>query len=992
MKSEEIAAVPVRAKEGFPPRDVASSGQDEMTARNENEPRAESEARAASPIQANEPAQSDATNDREPEQVKRSKTPAASGAGEDRRQEMTKATNSGSLGAGAILNQFSIGIVQGDFSMAAMGGKSGPDIRREDKSVSDPTVPFAVFESKRLRETQAQVRHWQGKLLEKRLLLVSGADADILHGATNELVKHPLCQRFELREWVERNQGPEALSFEFFRGTFGKGGPVLLAMRLAQDSPFLDSVLRAGLETVMALLEENDVMMILKLESASRILLSDCARFPHWQLDFLRYALDWIITDAEEAAKLANALKRQRMEGKWGRPLTDTDFKHQIEEILLSEEGADGLRRKVEALDAGAAETRCEGAKAPFTPGAAGNPELPAIAASASATPMLASYDKLGKAILFTATFFPRLSLEEFERALRTVAGNETMNVIEERQQSYPGASADDPPRVVIHKETKSTTLVQLWSQDQDRHLQKCHLRPLSLPTGERVVEFITPARAQLQQEFEYGQAFYTLHCRRRILNSAWFFEEDLSEQALQDLLAVSTSAAAAAPGTYGKELLMGATRGMVEYLSDTNQEGQAELAGKIAARMEHGLESAEDFAELLRVTFENREFWSKVAADRRRHIELRLSQLCRRMLEEPALGKCVNEYFEELLGQEQYEIVLGLGQNLRDVPTFDYWSWLRRILNTGVPARWSSGESEAWLHEKRAHRALEARAMVQEWMDRELGQGNLPAYRLLEVVKGWLPPAGKEPAEFSMAECYALAFLQRFAEKTDRTWETWEKEKYDQAVSNPLLARWGLEKDPPNELATIEVDMLTTWLSHKGLSYAARIHWLDHLTGRIQKGRPYRSYLLDDLRNALPAETEPPGNDDVPGWEEKLREMAQATDDEDFAAFQISDFLAHWTMTALPLMGEPASQSLACWQNLLDGVALGLQARKKLLQKIDRTWGVLSEAILKRVSTLSLTKETKAERTRGKALRSLLLRLRRQFQSARNSLAVSAP
>jgi hypothetical protein len=886
------------------------------------------------------------------------------------------------------------------------------------------------------------------ELLDKRLLLVSCAETSILPHAVNKLIKHPDCKRFHVREWVEARQrsrlarewvetkqradvDTDALRFEFFayrRAKFGQGGPVLIAIRLTQSSPFLDSVLQAGLETVTTILSKNDVMMILKLGELPRTRQSALARFPHWRLDFLRYTLDLKINSPKEAADLAGILHRQRVAGKWGPSVSDIKFHEQITDILLSDEGADGLRRKVDSLNQCPAESSREDAEAPTPRAVSGNQKSPGVlppagtppgegapspdrdapnraalpaeekpvsqaearplAPPASTTPVLASYDKLGRAILFTAAFFPRLSLQEFERALCTIAGEETMDVVEERPQSFPGATANDPPRVVTHKETKPTSLITLWRQDEDGHLQKCHLRSLSLPTGERVIEFTTPARVQLQQEFEYGQAFYTLHRRRRILNSGWFFEEDLSEQVLQNLLVLATNAATAAPATYGKELLMGATRGMVEYLSETDQEGQAELAKKIGVRLEHGLESAEDFAELLRVAFENREFWSEVTTNRRRHIDLRLSQLCRRMLEEPALGKCVNEYFEELLVQEQYEIVLGLGEKLRDAPDFDFWNWLRRILNTGVPARWSGGESKSWLHEKRAQRALEARAEVQEWLDRELGQGNLPAYRLLEAVKGWLPPAGKEPAQFSMAECYALAFLQRFAEKTDRTAEMWEKEKYDKPVSNPLLARWRFEGDAPGELASIEADALTAWLAHKGLPYAARIHWLDHLTGRIQKGRPYRRDLLADLRKSLSSAEELPDDDNVAGWEEKLREMAKAADDDDFAAFQISDFLAHWTMTALPLVGEPTPQARACWENLLDGVALGLRNRKKLAQQIDRTWGIWTEAILDRFTTLVLTKETKGERTRSKALRSLLLRLRRQFQAARNSVA----
>lgn len=977
-------------------------------------------------------AQPSATVDVTTDNADGSKKVAEDAEKDRKKKEATQAKDPGADEA-AIRNDVSIReSVHGNVHVTSTVDKSVKQFFGVTEAVPDPTSSFARFEPKRLREPEEVVRRWQGELLDKRLLLLSCAEVSILPHAVNKLIDHPDCAKFEAREWVEAKQRTDALRFEFFadrRATFGKGGPVLIAMRLAQGSPFLDSVLEAGLESVAAVLRENDVMLILKCAALPRTRKGDLARFPHWRLDFLRYTLDLSFKEPGEAAKLAETLQRQRSRGSWGSSINDAALKQRIEDILLSENGAERLRREVDAIDQQAEEASREAAAAsvprvasggttpPAVPPVAGKrpddgeplpdelpprgaarpveekavtqPEVrplsPSVAPAASPVPVLAGADKLGKAILFTAAFFPRLSLQEFERALCTIAGEETMDVIEERQQTFPGATADEPPRVVTHKEPKPTKLLMLWRQDEDGHLQKCHLRSMSLPTGERVVEFTTPARAHLQQEFEYGQAFYTLHRRRRVLSSGWFFEEDLSEQVLQNLLALATSAATAAPATYGKELLMGATRGMVEYLSETDQQGQAELAKKIGIRLEHGLESAEDFAELLRVAFENREFWSEVATSRRRHIDLRLSQLCRRMLEEPALGKCVNEYFEELLVQEQYELVLGLGEKLRDAPDFDYWSWLRRILNTDVPARWAGAESKSLLQEKRAQRALEARADVQEWLDRELGQGNLPAYRLLEVVRGWLPAAGKEPAQFSMAECYALAFLQRFAEKTDRTGESWEKEKYDAAVSNPVLARWRLDGEAPG----LDSDALATWLTHKGLPYAARIHWLDHLTGRIQKGRPYRTDLLLDLGKSLPPEGRP-GLDNVEVWEEKLREMAKAADDEDFAAFQISDFLAHWTMTALPLLGEPPPASLACWEKLLEEVARGLRNRKKLVQQIDRTWGVWTEALLKRLGEprLRLTKETKGERTRSKALRSLLLRLRRQFQFARNAVA----
>ena len=1017
-----------------------------MAEQDENESQAEGTALVDPPMQPNAFAQSGAASDGTTENADSPKKSGAAEVEEDKTKlKVTKPTDTDTNAAAAIQNQFSVGAsVHGNVHLTSTVDKSVTQNFGVVEAEHDPTGTFAKFDPTRLRETEEEVRHWQRELLDKRLLLVSCAETSILPHAVNKLIKHPDCERFESREWVEANQRTEALRFEFFadrRAKFGKGGPVLIVMRLTQDSPFLDSVLRAGLETVVTLLRIKDLMLILKLETAPSTRLSDFEQFPHWPLDFLRYRLNLSIKEPDEATRMAKALQRQRLEGKWGSRLSDSTFKQRIDEILLSEDGVDGLRRKVEALDKPGAESHRDGAKIPAprmsvgqqeplgAPFAVGNPPddgvpspeenppkgavlpeeksvsqlearpvAPAAAPLASTTPALGTYDKLGKAILFAAAFFPRSSLQEFERALCTIAGDETMDVIEERQQSFPGATADEPPRVVMHKETKATRLITLWRDDEDGHLQKCHLRLQSLPTGERVVEFSTPARAQLQQEFEYGQAFYTLHCRRRILNSGWFFEEDLSEQVLQNLLALATSAATAAPATYGKELLMGATRGMVEYLSETDQVGRAELAKSIGARMEHGLQSAEDFAELLRVAFENREFWSEVTTIRRRHIELRLSQLCRRMLEEPALGKYVNEYFEELLAQEQYTIVLGLGEKLRDAPGFDYWNWLRRILNTGVPARWSGGESKSWLHEKRVQRALVARAEVQEWLDRELGKGNLPAYRLLEAVKGWLPAVGKEPAQFSMVECYALAFLQRFAEKTDRTGDMWEKEKYDAPVSNPVLVRWCLEGDAANESAAAEIKALAAWLTHPGLPYAARIHWLDHLTGRIQKGRPFRNNLLADLHSSLPPDGLPE-DDDVQGWEEKLREMAKAADDEDFAAFQISDFLAHWTMTALPLVGEPTPHALAYWEKLLEEVARGLRNRKKLAQQIDGTWGVWIETILSRFTNLRLTsgpgqrqtKDANQERTHGKALRSLLLRLRRQFQAARNSLLKAA-
>lgn len=867
--------------------------------------------------------------------------------------------------------------------------------------VVDPTGEFPKIAAIRLRETEEVVQKWRQMLKEHRVLLVSCEEESILPHAASKLIHHSDSDwsGFEPLLWAEDPKKGVAIRLHHFverRVKIGKGKAAIIFGLLARTSRFLNNLADLNFDLVKSLLATKDFALILRLPPLSRGMEEGAANwralklFPHWRLDALKYTLDCYFS-AEEADVLCAKIKRQAAAGKWGHaPLKEAALKQAIDAVLgvgsSVEESAAALRRAVEGFEtddfrrtvAVRVEMELsEGETSHSTDSNAPSRELP-----------LAERDPLSKAVLFVGAFFPGLSLQEFDRALCTVIAEEVIESVEEEEERFPGATPGEPPRLVTKKVTKEKKLISLWRRNEDACLRKCSLRSVRRASGERAIEFSKPLRFALQDEFEKDETFYTFRLRRLVISSGWFFEEDLSEQVLENLLTLATSATSAAPVAYGKELLMGMVRGLVEHLAETEREKDAKLAQQLAERVEQGFESAEEFASLFEVVFEDTEFWSNVFAKRKRHIYLRLSQLCQRMVEESAQAKAVVEFFDELLRCEQYDAVIGIGERLRGAPNFDFMDWLRRILNLGSPARWDSSKRKSWLGEAAAKRALMARALVQRWLDRELSQGDLPALELLEAIRSWLPPAEREIAHYSMSDCYALVFLQRFAEKVDRTSEAWKKEQFGVPVSNPLLARWlGGKDNPISPMAEREMKMLASWLTHPGLPFAARIHWLEHFIGSIQREQPHRRDVLRDLRQAF-GSVELPGDDDVEDWERELQMMAAEAEDNDFATFPISDFLARWTGMALPLVGEASAESLQCWQNLLREVAAGLRKRRALAQRIERTWSAWIDMLLQRVSELPVTREFRAERNRGRALRTQLTRLRRQFQIARAAAA----
>jgi hypothetical protein len=577
--------------------------------------------------------------------------------------------------------------------------------------------------------------------------------------------------------------------------------------------------------------------------------------------------------------------------------------------------------------------------------------------------------DELLLAILFTGTFFPRMSYQEFEQALLIAMGADTMK------------DPAEEPAGTRRREPRPRPLRELWEKHGDRRIHECQLELCLAGDGRRVLDFITPVRPWLAEQFEASLPRYTFRLWDRLLSSGWLFEENLSPQAQRNLLRVARKAAHFAPETYGVNLLFAVLHGLNEHVQALSRRGQSELVRHVGERLEAGLRTPQDLRRLAGTVFRNRAFWAGKTEEKVRHIYSRLAQLCSALLEERRLARAVTDFFQGLFDGHEFFPLLAIGEKLQDSANFDFPAWLRRMLDAASAAHWLAAGDD-WLNEDLARHFLATRQSIYTWLDRRLALSDERALDLLEAVRKWVPPEKKKSAEFTFSECYALTFPLRFCATTDRAEEFWHEGITDQVPSNPQLDRWLAAEEAEAPAVRQEIQAWSQWLCHPGLGAGAGLHGLDRLIGQIQADQPGRVQFLEALsRQFRELGALPPHLDDLATWENLLKEMSQAADIQDLRAHQIAEALRLWAMSAEPAAGEPEPAAQALLAELTAAVAAGLRSQRPIAAKVDRIWFDAMEDLLSALGEAEPSKESRPWRARWKGLRSILYRLRKLFQ-----------
>lgn len=868
-------------------------------------------------------------------------------------------------------------------------------------SEPDPTIEYsAPTKVVELQKEEVDEMEAMAKILrDQRLLIVSCSEFEVLDTVIDALLQRPEFRGYEQRVYDEEfHKAPASFQTFFSREqSIGSGGESVIVLDVAEGSTLtseLKKQKRGLAEKVAKHLSPVKRRLIYRVQTASN---EDYGEFAHWHFDFLRYVLPRFFPPAE-ASSIGETLLAQWTAGKWKILESENDFWGHIATILRGPKGPEVLRAEMHRLsNAAAVVSGGSGGANPMSgdtsyaeAGASGEPEgsekvestMHAGATLIPGTPLaspLLERDKLSMAVLFTGTFFPNLSLHEFERALSVVMDGDTIKATE------------PTGRLLRSRAAAPRKLADLWKQEGDTYLRDCQLQLWGSSNERRFMEFTVPVRPWLQWEYERALPRYTFERWSRVLSSGWLFEENISAQVLRDLLKIAMRATQLAPETYGKNLLFSVLRGLGEYVRSVQQQGQSELARKLDEDLQDGVRTTEDFRRLVELVFLSTEIFGGEARKKTRHIYRRLGQLCRAMLEEAKLAGTVSEFFQDLLAIKQFDPILSIGEQLRGVANFDYTMWLRRILD-------DSKASHIFLAEKsenrdeRARLALVTRARIYDSLLRQMADSGEGAMEVLGTVRSWLPPSDKEPDQFSHSECYALTFPLRFCMATDRTEELWEKGTYATVPSSPQLDRWIDNGGSASSDVLAEIQNWGDWICHRGLGAAAKLHGLDSILGQIQKGQPNRNRVLANLREeATRHDLVSPDTDDLESWATFLRAMSAAANEEDLAAFQVAETLRRWALAVSPLTGEAPKNLAALLDQLLRAASASLKSRRSLLTKIERIWSDFLDQLLKLLGTIDASKENQRNRLQTKGIRAVTYRLRKAFQNARATGAEKA-
>jgi len=233
-------------------------------------------------------------------------------------------------------------------------------------------------------------------------------------------------------------------------------------------------------------------------------------------------------------------------------------------------------------------------------------------------------------AVLYTATFYPNLSPNEFRNVVTKLIGRERMLVPE-----------------VIHHETKDGTLqpvemkrerelVQIWRERSDILLRESGL--INIREAKRGITFSDVARRdRLRRIFEESYALY-VHGRFDAAHENDFLF-DSSEQLAKNVVALSIDMARSYPDQYGVEWLCG-----------------------LVARACDGPSGKPKTANVYQRVFE----------------------LLRAMLDDTRLEANVAGLLRRLLAEGEHEITFNILKKLRYTPAFDVFHWLRQAVDQG--------------------------------------------------------------------------------------------------------------------------------------------------------------------------------------------------------------------------------------------------------------------------------------------------------------------
>ena len=340
--------------------------------------------------------------------------------------------------------------------------------------------------------------------------------------------------------------------------------------------------------------------------------------------------------------------------------------------------------------------------------------------------------DEIKNTVLYTVTFFPDLSPEDFDQVIAFLLEGKT----KEFTSSSEVLNAKGKVKTVTTKETKN--LPDLWINPdnptyKDKLLSQCYIEPQQLPNSfQQIIDFqenYTYLRDEFIQFFKKS-AFYSKDKFQKIQILIFWS----SEKIVSNAIIMASSMALSNPNLYGESFLLSIINRLGEY------ENKVLLDATLSSlASEQSLEQT-----IFNIQSQKRESENVKAL-----LCERLAALVYKMEEYPELKGISDNFLKRIMEPpiKRPDVVLEICKYLRIVPDFNEIYWIKQILSRGD---------------------AETRNNAYNFLFSLLKQSKNRLYERLKNIEEWLPDASKNPSDYSPLNEYALQiFIEYSMEQT---------------------------------------------------------------------------------------------------------------------------------------------------------------------------------------------------------------------------------
>jgi len=375
----------------------------------------------------------------------------------------------------------------------------------------------------------------------------------------------------------------------------------------------------------------------------------------------------------------------------------------------------------------------------------------------------------LTKIVLFTSSFFPQLSLSDFEKIVFSLVGNQSkptkftkanevvfaddaktqisiliegekiaINKSDSPKNDYTLNQTDANDLVLLHRHTREWNL--------DSVLDSCCLTYVPGNSSGKVIDFRFPG---LREKFvEYFEKKYSF----------------LSQQF---------------QGLINLDFLVDDSPKISKYIR--------EIAAKIILYSNEEEYRRRWLKETI-LSILSDENNSKSQKVKTYHLNC-ITELLREILNYSELEHLVNQVLEELIASRKHDAVLQIAKKLKFAPQFNELFWFKRLIACSPDS---------------------IRLATYRTLSNELKQSNLRLYDNLEEIKAWLPPASRlklEPLDQLSLQLLPEYVLEMLADFESNSWDS------SIVLAHPLFN--GLRN---SNTALARVEILVSWLLHPKL------------------------------------------------------------------------------------------------------------------------------------------------------------------------------